>query len=180
MYKLKDGSRVLYASGSAVPFMQLPYEKPQEGTTDHMFPHLREDTTFQPLDISPIGNRTIRKVFCSFKQTFIITSMQVKFQSKVTNTTADNKVYCSGIQVADAGMDVAQNVFVNVGYDENFKDRVIVKMEVMHFGMLFLTDDGELHCIQEYAAPRKWTGVKDFMAGAYFALIIFGMYDNIF
>jgi hypothetical protein len=30
----------------------------------------------------------------------------------------------------------------------------ITKMEVMHFGMMFLTDDDELHCIQEYAAPH--------------------------
>jgi hypothetical protein len=72
----------------------------------------------------------------------------------------------------DAGMEPASNIFVPVKYDEHFKNKKITKMEIMHFGMMFLTDDGELHCIQEYAVPHVWYNVKDFMAGAYYAYII--------
>jgi hypothetical protein len=64
MYKLKDGSYRLLGSGVQEPFGHLPFTKDQ----------IKKDSIrFYDIDTSILEGKPIRNIYCSFKQTFIIT-----------------------------------------------------------------------------------------------------------
>ncbi len=62
-FKLKNGRDVLYGAGDNIPFNPLPFKD-----------HSSSSLIFSELDTSALESKPIQKVFCSFKQTIIITS----------------------------------------------------------------------------------------------------------
>jgi hypothetical protein len=146
-FKLKDGRNLLYGAGDNVPFNQLPFK------THYETPIF----AFQELDIGELTYRPIQKVLCTFKQTLII--------------TMNNEIFCSGITLQGVEMGDSERKFTRVRYDP-ILEKNIIKAECLHFGIMILTDDNNLHCIQEYSEPRVWNNVKDYISGAYHAYII--------